>query len=431
MVGNAAIGGKPTVLYLSMVEKSPSYEGKLAGIRRYCSSRGWEAVPVIREDVSAETLPDILQRHQPVGCVVEGVGRKADLPPRLFRGVPVSYIGYPLGKTGRFPNYHFDADEIAKAAFRELSASMPPCYAAVGTLRPWPWSRRRVRAFRAIVLASGATCHVFPERPSREKETWDAFVERLAPWLAALPEHCAVFVVSDETAVRVVDAARIAMRHIPRSLTLLSVDNFADICENADPPISSIQLDFEREGFLAAKALEEVNARGNLRGIVPSCGKNTARPEVGPYQTSNEQGLCDSPRLCASALKSPTTLGPLITVRRTSTAGHGRHEPHILAAVEMIRREACDGLSAREVAARFPGSRRLFELRFREAMGHSVLDEILHVRLEKAFTLLARTDTAIGAVPALCGFRCDRTLDALFRSRCGMSMSEWRRRNRE
>ena len=96
----------------------------------------------------------------------------------------------------------------------------------------------------------------------------------------------------------------------------------------------------------------------------------------------------------------------------------------------MIRREACDGLTAAQLAARFAGTRRLFDLRFREATGHSVLDEILHVRLERAFTLLAETDTAIGAIYAFCGFRSDRALDSLFRARFGMSLREWRKRNR-
>ena len=81
------------------------------------------------------------------------------------------------------------------------------------------------------------------------------------------------------------------------------------------------------------------------------------------------------------------------------------------------------------LAARFPGTRRLFNMRFREATGHSVLDEILHVRLERAFTLLAETDTAIGAVPALCGFRTNRALDFLFHARFGMSMRDWRKRH--
>ena len=122
-------------------------------------------------------------------------------------------------------------------------------------------------------------------------------------------------------------------------------------------------------------------------------------------------------------------LGPILVVRRKSTSGRGRHEKYILDAVEAIRREACDGLSAAALIGRYPVSKRLFTLRFREATGHSVLDEILHVRLEKAFTLLSQTNTAIGAIPHLCGFNCDRTLDALFRSRFGMSMRAWRKKN--
>ncbi|MBR1608441.1 MAG: helix-turn-helix transcriptional regulator [Kiritimatiellae bacterium] len=68
-------------------------------------------------------------------------------------------------------------------------------------------------------------------------------------------------------------------------------------------------------------------------------------------------------------------------------------------------------------------------MRFREATGHSVLDEILHVRMEMAFTLLSRTKTAIGAIPAMCGFGCESDLDILFRKRHGVSMRTWRKRN--
>lgn len=378
---------KPNVLYISMLERSPSHRSKLAGIRRYCSMRGWEAVPVPRRAVSAASIPGLLATHRPVGCVVDGIGRHGDLPPNLFGDVPVSYIGYPSRMNGKRPNFVFDPDAISKAALRELSAGRPPCYAAVGSMVPLKWSRNRVRAFRATVAAAGAKCLAFPSLPHFEPESADLFVARLTPWLTRLPRHCAVFAVSDETAVLVTRAARAAKREIPRSLTLLSVDNFADLCESADPPISSIQLDFEREGFIATQALE------------------------------------------ASDMAEPP-IGPLLVVRRKSTSGHGRNEKFVIQALEAIRREACDGLSARALAARFPSSRRLFEMRFREATGHSVLDEIIHVRLEKACALLARTDTAVSAVPGLCGFSCDRTLDAIFRSRFGLSMRDWRKRNR-
>ena len=95
----------------------------------------------------------------------------------------------------------------------------------------------------------------------------------------------------------------------------------------------------------------------------------------------------------------------------------------------MIRREACDGLTAAALAARFPGSRSLFEIRFREAMGHSVLDEILHVRLERVCELLASTATPVTIVGDFCGFTRYQTLDKLFRLRFRMSMRTWRRQN--
>ena len=93
-------------------------------------------------------------------------------------------------------------------------------------------------------------------------------------------------------------------------------------------------------------------------------------------------------------------------------------------AVEMIRREACDGLSAADLAARFPFTRRLFDMRFREAVGRSPLDEILHVRLEKAQALLSGTDTPVMALPDFCGFSSDRALDNLFRTRYGIRRNQ-------
>ena len=387
----------PRVLYLTKDGSSPSHFAKLSGIRRYCSSRGWEVEVVARAAFSAGELEDLLRRIAPAGCVVDGVSNRVGLPPRIFRGVPVSYIGYMRGRTGNRPNFHFDTAAIAETAFRELSSNHPPCYAAVGFPLRMRWPRQRVEAFREVVRAAGSECVPFPLRARPGREPWADFRARLVPWLASLPEHCALFAVSDEVAVQVVLAARAAARHIPRSLTLVSVDNFEELCESVDPAISSIQLDFERAGFLAARSLGEAVSRGGE----PGAGLAPAVP----------------PRLIA----------PLLVVRRKSTSGHGRHEKFILEAAEIIRREACAGLTARALLGRFPHSRRNFERRFREAMGHGVLDEILHVRLERACTLLAETDTAIGAIPDLCGFRSYRALDFHFRARFKTGMGEWRR----
>lgn len=397
--GNGDPARAATVIYLTKDSKSPSHAAKLAGIRRYCASRRWDVKVVASQDFPPEFISSLMRESRPVGCIVDGVTNRVGLPPRLFRGIPVSYIGYMRGRTGNRPNFHFDTAAIAETAFRELSANHPPCYAAVGFPRRMRWPRQRVEAFRATACAAGAAFSAFPACKGNPHESWESFCARLVPWLAALPEHCAIFAVSDEVAVHVVRAAHAAARHIPRSLTLVSVDNFEELCESVDPPVSSIQLDFERAGFLAARAVGEQVAHGITKndGIAP------ATP--------------------------PILVAPLLVVRRKSTSGHGRHEKFIIEAAEIIRREACEGLTASDLLKRFPHSRRNFERRFREAMGHGILDEILHVRLERACSLLAQTDTAIGAIPDMCGFRSYRGLDFHFRSRFKMGMADWRRKN--
>ena len=107
---------------------------------------------------------------------------------------------------------------------------------------------------------------------------------------------------------------------------------------SCEPTLSSVQVDFERAGYLAARALDE-----RLRRRVA--------PQV-------------------------ETFGALLTVRRESTRGYGRRAPKILEAIAYIRAHACDGLTADAVVTQIGGSRRLAELRFREAAGHSIHDEI-------------------------------------------------------
>lgn len=378
------------ILYLHMIRSDTCQHAKLDGIRRYAAARGWRVEAVPREASRARMVPAIIERRRPLGCIVEGAGRWDDLPPSLFGRTPVIYIDVLNEQLcGAAPRIILDPELVARYALRELSASHPSSYGAVGFVRQREWSDFRIRAFQSLVEAQGQKCHILT---ARKGEGIKSYLGRINDWVKNLPRGCAIFAVQGPTATNVADAARRHFRDIPRDLTLLTTIGTEREARLPHESISTIQFDFERIGYLAARMLDEwMHGRRQ------------------PHTTER--------------------MGPLFTLRRESTRGRGRREPRILEAAEMIRREACDGLTARALAARFPGSRRLFDMRFREAMGHSVLDEILHVRMEKAFILLAQTDTAIGAIPALCGFGCDSTLDVLFRTRCGMSMREWRKRN--
>jgi len=221
---------------------------------------------------------------------------------------------------------------------------------------------------------------------------------RLTEWAAALPNNVAIFAANDFTAVEMAIALHSRHRHIPKTATLVGVDGSPERHDipTSPVPITSVNVNFESAGFLAARVLAETLA---ARGA-------------------------------GERLETRTALfGPLMVERRESTRGRGRRERFILEAAETIRREACDGLTAAGLAARFPVSRKHFERRFREATGHSVLDEILHIRLEQVTAYLLRRDIAIDAIAGLCGFGSEIELRRLFRRRFGMSMSEWRARN--
>lgn len=382
---------------------------RLAGIRRCAKAQGWEVETLSPEEATPERVREELARLRPVGCVVECWRARFDLPPKLFGVVPVVYLNPPERREWRgVASVECDEAAVGQAAFEELSASLPPSYAVVaeGPTRHSPWARERVAAFLDCCRKAGKDCLVFPERNGEDESNR---IARIGRWAAALPLHCAIFAVNDIAAATVADAVAAAGRSLPRSATLVGVDA-AEVPEDGIPasPISSVKLDFELSGYLAAKM---VTAFFNAE-----------------TQRSRESRRYNSAtlRLCDSALKTNPVFGPLFVERRQSTRGRGRREPWVLEAVDAIRREACDGLTAATLAKRFPVSRKLFELRFREAIGHSVLNEILHVRMERVFELLARPDFPIGAIADFCGFDSARELRSLFRKRMGTSMREWR-----
>ena len=123
-------------------------------------------------------------------------------------------------------------------------------------------------------------------------------------------------------------------------------------------------------------------------------------------------------------------LVPRFVVRRASTRALARRERFVEEAIGMIRREACSGLTVGKLASRFPCSRALFDLRFRETTGHSAYDEILGVRLDRVDSMLVNTDVSISAVASFCGFESESALRHLFRRRTGMSPRRWRQSHR-
>ena len=145
------------------------------------------------------------------------------------------------------------------------------------------------------------------------------------------------------------------------------MDNDELLCENTNPTLSSVMPDFRAAGEKAAELL--------ARRI-------------------------DNPKCRPTA----ETFGPLRLVRRASSNRAKRIDREVLAALDLIRREACNGLKAKDVFSCFPCSRRMAEIRFRAATGKSPLEAIHAVRREKALELLADPTRDRTAIANLCGY---------------------------
>jgi LacI family transcriptional regulator len=380
---------KPAIFYVDALADDYIHNLKLAGIRRYAEACGWDVDVLFEADARPDALAHRLAARQPVGCIVECSTAHTDLPPRRFGGLPVVYLdARPTLYGRRVPKIMHNGVATTRAAFRELASNNPSSYALVGYRETRAWATVRERAFTVLAASSGKPLFAF----RRRAETPEGRHRRLADWMACLPARCAVFAVNDATAAEAVEACQACGRRIPADVTLIGVDNLPFLYEEGAPRLSSVQVDFERAGYKAASVLGKVIAG------------------------------CDAASL-------DDWFDPLMVVRRQSTGGSGRRDPRILAAVERIRREACTGLTARDVVQSVRGSRRLTEKRFREAMGHSILAEILSVRMEKVQFLLSMTDTPIGAMAAMCGFRSEIALHKYFKTATGMCMRDWRKRN--
>ena len=380
-----------TLLYVNfnVCAASGMFRRRLDGIRRYAAARGIEVATLGRSDCSIEEVPAALARLRPMGCVVE----PPFLRPGLFHRFPSVYLDVPRMPKWRGVKAAVRCDEaaVAEAAYRELAAGMPAVFAVVSQWMFFhTWPDERIDAFRNCCRRDGKDCLVFDEKRGEPEEN---FRERLALWVAALPRRCAVFAVNDAIAVDVARAFRAAHRSMPHDATLVGANASDPKDGAASAEISSVRIDFELSGYLAARAL-------------------LARCAAGAPRARREG--------------APASFGPLLVERRKSTRGHRWSKPFVLEAVDMIRREACEGLTAADVIRRSGVTKSLFTLRFREAMGHSVRAEIEQVRLARVLTLLTETDTPLGTVADMCGFGSEVELRQIFRKRVKTSMKEWR-----
>ena len=382
-----------------VAEMGHNSQREISGITAWAKENGW-AVDVVEGSHFGGT-PDFAKWigfWNPDGMVVDPLYAAEALSDKAAAGVPLVVwdAAAAPGLPERCARAMSDPAAIADAATRELLSTGFRHFAFVPAFGAAEWSRERGAAFAHAVAAFGRPSAAFspPEATNGDAK---AFVAELSRFLSGVQRPFGVFAANDVAAVMVRNACQALGLRIPQDVAIIGVDDHLEYCERNEPTLTSVRVDIEGGGRAAAALLAGLARRRSRRHGLPQDGGGVAR------------------------------YGVERVVRRASTRVLNVLDGRVSRALEWIRQNALRPIRVGDVVAVMGCSRRLADLRFRQATGHTVLDEIHARRLDEAMELLRRPDIPINDIPARCGYVPGPYLGILFRRATGATMRQWRR----
>jgi len=201
----------------------------------------------------------------------------------------------------------------------------------------------------------------------------------------------AVFASDDDLAAQAARFCRDNGLRIPQDVAVLGFSNDVVLCENTIPRISSVEPDFELQGYVAAREL------ARMMSSRQPCPRKDISVDLKQI------------------------------VERESTALPQTGEGLVRDALMFIKANATRPIGVTDVVRKLKVSRRLVELRFRERNNCSIHDSILKFRLEATAQELLNSKDSIAKVCERCGWRSENGPKKLFRKVYGMSMRDYRK----
>lgn len=311
----------------------------------------------------------------------------------LASKLPAVVIGHRQSEIPGLVNVVTDSESIGRLGAEHLLhcgfQHFAFCGYAENALERTVWSETRGQFFAARILKAG-----FSEPPryvlSNTREDWPKERRALARWLESLPKPVGLMACNDDCGQQVMEACKLAGLSVPDEVGVVGADNDEVICGLTDPPLSSVVINFERAGYDAARALDQL-----MRG-------STRLP----------------PRITAAA--------PHIVTRR-STDFVAVGDLHLTRALQFVRDHARTTLSVNDVARAAGLSRRALEKRFRSFIGRSILEEIRRVRTDHIARMLLETDLPVAVIAETLGFSNPHHFARYFRANKQISPLRYRR----
>ncbi|MCJ7543511.1 MAG: DNA-binding transcriptional regulator [Phycisphaerae bacterium] len=357
----------------------------LEGVERYLRKAGrpWR-IYTEQGDVG---LP-ISGLHRWRGDGVIGFLRDRKLAQFIQRaGIPAvnsSWEGLQLGLTCVVPDRHGQGVVAAEYFLRR-------------GFRHYAWVRHR-RTFTPMEQGFGDrlrqegldyTIVYHPLRLSQSRP-WRYYHSKLTDWLRPLPKPLALACVSDIQAARILTACAAEGIRVPEEVAVLGRGDDI-ICRYTNPPMSSVNRNYDGVGSTAAELLEALMS-----------GQEAPTEPILVTDTS--------------------------IVERQSTNTMAIEDPRLAGIVDYVAEHACDPITVKDLVVRFGVNRRTLQRLFLRNLHCSPNSEIARVRIGRARRLLTETDLPVGKVAKACGFSGTVSLSIAFRREAGLSPGRFRKR---
>ena len=331
---------------LSIESSRASGRDYLRGIARYTHLHGsWS---FYWEPRGVETTGLILEKREVDGIIVRDVSELKNQALRL--GIPTVVFGHRDREVRGLINVVTDSQAIGRMAAEHLLQCgfkhFAYCGLARNSIEQTPWSKHRLESFcERVVQAGFAAPPMFVlsvsgsdlRKPRRQ----------LADWLRKLPQPLGVMACNDDCGAQVAEACKLAGLVVPDTVGIVGVDNDEVVCGLADPPMTSVALNFERAGYQAA---EELNRLMQKSEKVPNNNILVLATHVVPRRSTDIVAVDD---------------------------------PCLAKALTCIRDRVRTPLTVDEVALASGSSRRTLERSFRLQLGGSILKEIRRQRTDE------------------------------------------------
>lgn len=234
------------------------------------------------------------------------------------------------------------------------------------------------------------TASVFDGVPPGPTSELALYKEALGEWVSKMPKPAAILCVNDHFARLLAKTCQGLGLRVPSDVAILGVDNDAVICSLSDPPLSSVEVGAKRQGYEAAKLLDQLMAR--------------VTPPVMSIQVP-----------------------PVRVIHRRSTDTLVAPDRFVAGALRHMKTHLVDDVGLDAVCKRLHCSRRTLERRFCEHLGVPPTHAWGRFRLEEAQRLLADTDLKLAVVAELSGFREAKYLSEAFKKMTGLTPGQFRR----